>query len=511
MKGAPAMKKLIAAAAALTTAVNAAALSTNAMFENVPAGRIWDEEIEMFPMMENGNLITDINGDGSFDLDDCALFYGYTHSYDTDEELAKRIESIGDYDANGKADNLDAEHLTRYYLLKNGISASDTENETYSDIDLVQEFKSEYYNWTSRLSDVFIQELKNQSLYLMAGYNMFKETVENGTVSCDVNSDGVYDYTDLDYLWIFGYNSYFFMYESVPDDEKPVIPDEINKHCQELIGHFADGPDTNWFYEYAEMYCIEQNGISDEQFSEDYYDSLIEGSGKLSLARCLKYNYSEWMPCNEYLDNNGALFNREFTSFWEQLSAGEVELPDTNDDGIINSSDVFNAMIFKEDLQNRAAEQDSVLPENVWRFFTENCDINGNGLSGDVRDLAILDLGYMLYIPEAEIGNIYDNFNENLNAYIDQLSAVSGISAVKYSPMSIAAPEFSDIDIERSGDANGDGNVDLSDAVKIMQALANPNKYQISYAGRCNGDVYNTGDCITLGDAQEIQSRLLNS
>ena len=505
------MKKLIAAAAALTTAVNAAALSANAMFENVPAGRIWDEEIEMFPMMENGNLVIDINGDGSFGLKDCALFYGYTHSYDTDAALAKRIESIGDYDADGKVDALDAEHLTRFYLLKNGISSSDTDSETYSDIDLVKEDTSGYFSWTSRLSDMFIQELKTQSLYLMAGYTLFKETVENGTVSCDVNDDGVYDYTDLDYLWVFGYNSYFFMYDNVPDSDKPVISDEINIRCQELINNFAEGSDTNWFYEYAEMYCIEQNGITDEQFSEDYYDSLIEGSGKLLLARCLKYNYSEWMPNDEYLEYNGAMFNREFTSFWEQLSAGKVELPDTNGDGIINSSDVFNAMIFKEDLQNRATAQDSVLPANVWSFFTENCDINDNGLSGDIRDLDIINLGYLLYMPEGEIENIYDNFNESLNDYINQLSAVNGISAVKYCSMSIAAPEFSEVDIERSGDANGDGNVDLSDAVKIMQALANPNKYQISFAGRFNGDVYNTGDGITLGDAQEIQSRLLNS
>jgi hypothetical protein len=301
------------------------------------------------------------------------------------------------------------------------------------------------------------------------------------------------------------------MYESVPDSEKPVIPEDINARCQELIGHFSSGSDTNWFYEYAEMYCIEQNGITEQQFSEDYYDNLIEGSGKLSLAKCLKYNYSEWMPDCEYLEYNGAMFNREFTVFWEQLSAGAVELPDTNGDGVINSSDVFNAMIFKEDLQAHADAQDSVLPENVWNFFKANCDINGNGLSGDIHDLSILDLGYMLCGPEAEMESIYENFNENLNAYIDQLSAVSGIPAVKYSPMSIAAPEFSNVEIERSGDANGDGSVDLSDAVKIMQALANPNKYQISYAGRFNGDVCNTGDGITLGDAQEIQSRLLNS
>ncbi len=65
------------------------------------------------------------------------------------------------------------------------------------------------------------------------------------------------------------------------------------------------------------------------------------------------------------------------------------------------------------------------------------------------------------------------------------------------------------------GDANCDGQVDLSDAVMIMQALANPNKYGIegtaehhlSEQGKLNGDM--NGDGLTVGDAQSIQRKLL--
>lgn len=65
------------------------------------------------------------------------------------------------------------------------------------------------------------------------------------------------------------------------------------------------------------------------------------------------------------------------------------------------------------------------------------------------------------------------------------------------------------------GDANCDGQVDLSDAVMIMQALANPNKYGISGTaekhlteqGQINGDM--DGDGLTVGDAQAIQRQLL--
>ena len=59
------------------------------------------------------------------------------------------------------------------------------------------------------------------------------------------------------------------------------------------------------------------------------------------------------------------------------------------------------------------------------------------------------------------------------------------------------------------GDANLDGSVDMSDCVLVMQSLANPDKYKLSAIGRFNADINNTGDGITLMDAQAMQERLL--
>ncbi|MBP5432943.1 GDSL-type esterase/lipase family protein [Ruminococcus sp.] len=66
------------------------------------------------------------------------------------------------------------------------------------------------------------------------------------------------------------------------------------------------------------------------------------------------------------------------------------------------------------------------------------------------------------------------------------------------------------------GDANCDGDVDLSDAVLIMQALANPNKYGIGGTGRAiteegvrNADVTGNEDGMTVADALFIQTYLL--
>ena len=70
-------------------------------------------------------------------------------------------------------------------------------------------------------------------------------------------------------------------------------------------------------------------------------------------------------------------------------------------------------------------------------------------------------------------------------------------------------------DVTKWGDANCDGTVDMGDAVILMQALANPNKYGIdgtaehhlTEQGKINGDM--NGDGLTVGDAQAIQKVLL--
>ncbi len=69
------------------------------------------------------------------------------------------------------------------------------------------------------------------------------------------------------------------------------------------------------------------------------------------------------------------------------------------------------------------------------------------------------------------------------------------------------------------GDANCDGTIDMADAVLIMQALANPNKYDvggsskncITEKGRLNADVDPSVTGLTTNDALTIQLYLLKS
>ena len=57
----------------------------------------------------------------------------------------------------------------------------------------------------------------------------------------------------------------------------------------------------------------------------------------------------------------------------------------------------------------------------------------------------------------------------------------------------------------KPGDANGDGEVSLSDAVFIMQSLSNPDEYQLDENQLLNADVVDAGSGLTTMDALAIQ------
>ena len=61
-----------------------------------------------------------------------------------------------------------------------------------------------------------------------------------------------------------------------------------------------------------------------------------------------------------------------------------------------------------------------------------------------------------------------------------------------------------------SGDANEDGDVNMADAVLIMQTLSNPNEYKLTPQGMANADIAGDGDGVTAMDALTIQLSIIN-
>lgn len=112
------------------------------------------------------------------------------------------------------------------------------------------------------------------------------------------------------------------------------------------------------------------------------------------------------------------------------------------------------------------------------------------------------ELEFQMLYSSKEITELIDKDEKYKNYYMlyDQLKPVEQVNADSCS---------------LSGDVNCDNEIDMSDVVLIMQALANPNRYglfgtaehHLTEQGELNGDM--NGDGLTLGDAQAIQLMLL--
>ena len=127
--------------------------------------------------------------------------------------------------------------------------------------------------------------------------------------------------------------------------------------------------------------------------------------------------------------------------------------------------------------------------------------MRSNGISGFTYVRAVDDV--------EKIFVSYDGFFEEIQAYVKEKGIDENLVVYQKSY------DYNMNESTLKGDANCDGQVDLSDAVMIMQALANPNKYGIggtaekhlTEQGQINGDM--DGDGLTVGDAQAIQRKLL--
>ena len=163
----------------------------------------------------------------------------------------------------------------------------------------------------------------------------------------------------------------------------------------------------------------------------------------------------------------------------------------------------------------------------------------GNSIDTDLVSFAIDEGAAIEKITDLDIiGKILSDYikNNNIPAYVigvnsnyaenkvtvqynwvdkdipDKIKAYLVESNIDTDLVSFAIDENTSI---TKGDANCDGQVDMADAVLIMQALANPNKYgldgtaevHLTEQGKANADM--EGDGLTVGDAQAIQKILL--
>ncbi len=107
-----------------------------------------------------------------------------------------------------------------------------------------------------------------------------------------------------------------------------------------------------------------------------------------------------------------------------------------------------------------------------------------------------------------------DALNEHITMYVDDVlvwgtepdgTKPDVTSPTKPTKPNTSQPSSGDDNKIKLGDANEDGKVNISDAVLIMQSIANPEEFKLTEEGKNNADVADRGNGVTGKDALAIQ------
>lgn len=482
---------------------------------------------------------TDLNGNGKFDIDDCYQLFAYTDKYIVDDAVKEKIDKVADYDRDGSVTwSSDALLLLKYYLMTNPQDTSIFNMDNYKEFEPSEETKKMheqmiadgYGDEIHPEAYYFVQNLNTYMRHYGTGYGFFADMVNNGDISPDVNGDGTFDMKDcvdyeifLENLLYYDHALYtkysnlvdgvinwsdglFYVYDSNiqtsgssnPHDFELInLPEATIKRCAEVFSHL--GPYGGKFSgRYMAYSYLLENPLDTEYFLTEYYNQFYEGASNYDINASFVFaaRTSENMAYFGNFDNEK--FSSDFKEYCQDIADGKKEVPDLNFDGVIDSFDYDTAMwrvrcIFLPDWEELEddTDEENTLRKKQYEYFRTKCDINGDGKAGDIYDMLLIQC-YILLDND-------DTFNAN--AYEDYQISRKYKSSFEL---------LNDIDIDRNGDANLDGSMDMGDVVLIMQSQANPDKYELTNKGKFNADISDTGNGITVGDAKGIQDRLLH-
>ncbi|MDE6425810.1 MAG: hypothetical protein K2K89_06705 [Ruminococcus sp.] len=518
------MKKLASFISALTLSVSAMPTISNASGVpfSVNQNRYWPGERQVFAKMESGELDVDINGNGEFDIMDCYLLDSYISEYysykeNIEPEIIQRIESIADYDGDGAVDFDDTLRLMRYFIVSGNIR-NEYLDPAYYDPDLepltTEEQLINFGIYKEIQAYVFPMRMFYHVNYLNAEYYIIDELYQNGTIDLDINGNGQLDVDDIYYM------SIFFTEKKDSEVAKQLLTEEEYQKCWDFSFHYSEHLVPHHYSGFdmqiqVASYILNHIEVKPEYFTVAYYKENIDNyQSEYCTAEVMRE--AALQIGIEVSDNIGPtydletdrnlvllkdIFNPYFESFCSDIENGVRPVPDVNMDGVVDYTDYFDMNIYWSDIMTGCDDERSILPPETWNTIDEYYGMP----DGNIPILYELSAAQLYIIEHTEE---IDDIDSVYNAYVESLikSDESNLEPLNYNEN----VQILDVDTKRSGDANEDGKVNLADAVLIMQALSNPDEYQLTTKGQFNADVYNTGDGITANDALQIQMWTIN-
>lgn len=160
----------------------------------------------------------------------------------------------------------------------------------------------------------------------------------------------------------------------------------------------------------------------------------------------------------------------------------------------------------------RIFEEEVYIPSNYHGTMPDGSKLENGATFSSIRQSYANDEMYQAAKEVYDATGSTDDYYYKLHRFWHH-----GDALMAYGSMALLYPDVNPINDDEDdddkkvtlwGDANVDKEVNIADAVLIMQSLANADEYQLSAQGELNGDVVDNGGGITTIDALGIQSYL---
>lgn len=293
--------------------------------------------------------------------------------------------------------------------------------------------------------------------------------------------------------------------KKLQDENVPIILRPLHE-AQGNEGNYGDG--TSWFWwgdRGAEVY---------KELWKLLYTTLTE---KYELHNIIwefnSYDYSNsqtWYPGDEYVDIVAYdKYNVEYNRGDGKSSGPNLLAISSKFDYLFKLTNGTKMVAMAEN--DTIPAMDNMLVEDAnWLYFCPWYDGGEDGGTAFLSE-AYQDYDELIKMYQSEYCITLDELPENLYSFDSTEKPTSTTTTGKDSSTETTTTTTAEVPTGLCyGDANCDGEINISDAVITMQSLANPDEYSLSDQGRMNADLVNAGDGVTNIDALAIQMMVTN-
>ena len=255
------------------------------------------------------------------------------------------------------------------------------------------------------------------------------------------------------------------------NDTTTELPEFTQKFCDECLLNPEESEENRLIYNYFKG-IYDFNVAYDAKYGHSFHDEFL-GVKKDENNNLYEIYYLDY-------SNNSIVSSHEGIKCVQYISWGNwATEPDYLFDNSYITEEEFDALSYDDKYMVMAKIFDKtgkrVAPTSTTELYRYPTYVgeDGKGYNHDGEELDIVD-GEIVEVPDIKFDNV------------DILESETLI-----------------------GDANVDGDINMADAVLIMQSLSNPNEYKLSEQGVINAD-YNGDGGVTALDALEIQILMIS-